>query len=77
MTDKAVYRRSGMRTFYKVIDNKTVIRVFNREFLSTIEISNGNIFHLNDSVDDGKDITAAEFDAAFKMAKDRILNETI
>jgi len=76
MTDKAIYRRSGMRTFYKVIDNKVVIRVTNKESFSQVDVSE-NRFVIEDATDETSEITGAEFGQAFNLAMDRIKNERV
>jgi len=73
---EAVYRRSGMRTFYKVIDNKVVIRVTNKESFSQVDVSE-NRFIVEDAIDETREITAEEFDEAFNLAMERIKNQTI
>jgi hypothetical protein len=74
----AQYRKAGMRTFYKVTDTGAVIKVLNKEALSQVVVSR-NIIIEADATDpyDTIEITEAEFDQQFNLAKKRILNQEI
>lgn len=72
------YRKAGIRTFYRVINNGIVTRVLNMEKLSQIEVSDNPIIRsaaLDDS--ETKPITPKEFERELALAMERITTLTL
>jgi len=75
---EAVYRRSGMRKFFKVTDS-LLIAVENKHGFSSIAISNVTLHVQAAMVEEPemKEITASEFEEALRIARQRIETQTI
>lgn len=72
------YRKAGMRTFYKVADDGTVIKVLNKHSLSQVTVCLNDII-MQDALDqqDTKEISEAEFNEQYNIAKQRLLNQSV
>jgi hypothetical protein len=68
-----IYRKSGGREFYKVDESTGIVtRVWNKQSFSRIDISDNRLV-LEDTMDEGTtEITAEEFNTAYKEALERI-----
>jgi hypothetical protein len=72
------YRKAGMRTFYKVADDGTVTKILNKELLSQVTVCK-NYLVKADALDpqDTKEISEAEFNEQYEIAKQRLLNQSV
>lgn len=72
------YRKAGYRTFYKVKDDGTVIKILNKELFSQVAVCKNHLIKA-DALDpqDTKEISEAEFNSEYELAKTRLLNQSV